>query len=187
MPVALRTRRFTADEYQRMGEVGILSPDDRVELIDGEILAMSPIGTRHSATVDRATRLFVTRVGGRAIVRIQGATRLNLYTEPQPDVLLLRPRDDFYSSAHPVPADVLLVVEVADSSLAYDRDVKSQLYARSEVAEYWLIDVNDGVLIRHTLPEAGTYRAVERLDSRARLSPALLPDLVIEVADLIGT
>jgi hypothetical protein len=187
MPVALRTRRFTADEYQRMGQVGILSREDRVELIDGEILAMSPIGTRHSATVDRATKVFAGRVGERAIVRIQGATRLDLYTEAQPDVLLLRPRADFYVSAHPGPSDVLLVVEVADSSLAYDRDVKAHVYARSGVAEYWLIDVNEGGLIRHTAPDGGTYRAVEHLDSRARISPALLPDLVIEIADLIGT
>ena len=187
MSVALRTRRFTADEYQRMGQVGILSRDDRVELIDGEILAMSPIGTRHSAIVDRATKVFAARVGERAIVRIQGATRLDLYTEPQPDVLLLRPRDDFYASAHPGPPDVLLLVEVADSSLAYDRDVKAYVYARSGVPEYWLLDVNDRVLIRHRSPEGGTYRDVERLDSRARLSPVLLPDCAIEIAELIGT
>jgi len=99
MPVALRTRRFTADEYQRMGEVGILSEDDRVELVDGEILAMSPIGTRHAATVDCAAKVFMTRAGDVAIVRIRGVTRLDRYSEPQPDVLLLRPRDDFYSSA----------------------------------------------------------------------------------------
>ena len=85
MPVALRTRRFTADEYQRMGQVGILSEDDRVELIDGEVLAMTPIGPRHCAAVDRATRIFVNAAGERAIVRVQGAVRLNLYTEPEPD------------------------------------------------------------------------------------------------------
>ena len=186
MPVALRTRRFTADEYQRMGQVGILSEDDRVELIDGEILAMSPIGTRHSSTVDRATTVFVARAGERAIVRIQGAARLNLYTEPQPDVLLLRPRDDFYSSAHPGPSDILLVVEVADSSLAYDRDVKLRVYARSGVPEYWLIDLNDSVLSRYTSPQGESYRHVEHLDSRARISPALLPDCEIGIAELIG-
>ena len=109
MPVALRTRRFTADEYQRMGQVGILSEDDRVELIDGEVLAMTPIGPRHSSTVDRATRVFVAAAGERAIVRVQGPVRLNLYTEPEPDVLLLQPRADFYASRHPGPADVVLV------------------------------------------------------------------------------
>ena len=186
MPVALRTRRFTADEYQRMGQVGILSEDDRVELIDGEILAMSPIGTRHSAIVDRAARVFMTRAGERAIVRVQGVTRLDLYTEPQPDVLLLKPRDDFYASAHPGPLDILLIVEVADSSLAYDRDVKAHIYARSGVPEYWLIDVNDNVLLRHTSPEDGAYCEVERLDAQGRILPRLLPGCEISVVDLIG-
>src|SRR5215510_12858496 len=113
MPVALRTRRFTADEYQRMGQVGILSEDDRVELIDGEVLAMSPIGPRHSATVDRVNHTFSSLLGGRAIVRVQGPVRLDLYTEPEPDVLLLRTRADFYASGHPGAADVRLLIEVA--------------------------------------------------------------------------
>src|ERR1044071_6712953 len=157
MPVALRTRRFTADEYQRMGEA-----------------------------VDRATRLFVARAGERAIVRIQGVTRLDGYSEPQPDVLLLRPRDDFYASAHPGPADVLLVLEVADSSIDYDRDVKAYLYARSGVAEYWILDVSENVLIRHTSPAGGSYRLVEPLDSTALIAPTLLPDCTISVGELIG-
>ena len=186
MPVALRTRRFTADEYQRMGQVGILSEDDRVELIDGEILAMSPIGLRHSSTVDRLNHLFAARVTGRAIVRIQGVTRLDRYSEPQPDVLLLKPRDDFYASAHPGPSDILLLVEVADSSLAYDRDVKANVYARRGVVEYWLFDVNDNVLIRHLSPQEGAYREIARLDSETRVAPALLPDCVFRVGDLIG-
>src|SRR5688572_3230119 len=117
MPMAVRNRRFTADEYQRMGETGILSPGDRVELIDGDVLAMTPIVPRHAASVDRANRAFVRSLSGdEAIVRVQSPIRLSLYTEPEPDISLLRPRADFYASAHPGPADVLLVVEVADSS-----------------------------------------------------------------------
>jgi hypothetical protein len=119
----LERRRFTADEYQRMGEVGILSADERLELIDGEIATMTPIGPPHAAAVDRASVSFVTTVNRRAIVRVRGSVRLDFLTEPEPDVVLLRPRADFYASAHPGPQDILLIVEIADSSLRYDRDV----------------------------------------------------------------
>jgi Uma2 family endonuclease len=185
MAVAVRTRRFNADEYLRMVEVGILSYDDRVELIDGEVLSMTPIGPRHSAAVDRATRLFVSRFGADAIVRVQGPVRLNLFTEPEPDVLVLRPRDDFYASAHPGPAEVLLVVEVADASLDYDRDVKAFVYAQSGVPEYWVLDLNAQVLLRHTSPADGAYRHIDRIDRDARIAPQQLPHRVIPVGDLI--
>lgn len=161
MPMAVRNRRFTADEYQRMGETGILSPDDRVELIDGEVLAMTPIGSRHAASVDRATRVFVTHVSGdEAIVRVQGPVRLSPYTELEPDIVLLRPRADFYASAHPGPADVLLLVEVAESSIDFDRDVKAYVYAQSGVSEYWLVDLTEDRVVRYTLPAEGAYQLI---------------------------
>ena len=185
MAVALRTHRFTADEYLRMAEVGILSFDDRVELIDGEVLAMTPIGPRHSATVDRATRLFTSQLGAEAIVRVQGPVRLNLFTEPEPDVLILRPRDDFYSSAHPGPVDVLLVVEVSESSIDYDRDVKAFVYAQSGVPEYWVIDLNEQVLLRHTSPADGAYRHIDRIGRDAHIALAQFPHCFIPVGDLI--
>jgi len=146
-------RRFTADDYERMGEAGILRAEDRVELIDGEVVAMSPIGSRHGAGVDRANFVFVTTARASAIVRVQGAVRLDPYHQPEPDLALLRPRADFYASAQPGPADILLVLEVAESSLAYDRDVKAPLYARFGVPEYWLIDVNERVLLRFSALE----------------------------------
>ena len=185
MAMALRTRRFTADEYLRMAQVGILSEDDRVELIDGEVLAMSPIGPRHGATVDRATRVFTSAVGSSAIVRVQGPVRLNLFTQPGPDILLLRPRDDYYALAHPGPEDVLLVVEVSESSIGYDRDVKATVYAQGGVQEYWLIDLNDDALMRFRSPLGGTYHQVEPVDRRARIAPILLPNCVIDVESLV--
>ena len=115
MLTAISRKRFRADEYQRMGQVGILSEDDRVELIDGEVVAMTPIGARHAACVDSVTRAMVIAAGDTAIVRVQSPVRLNLFTEPEPDVVLLRPRADFYAPRHPGPADVLLIVEIADS------------------------------------------------------------------------
>jgi|SRR5688572_10360128 len=117
MSVSVSKKRFTADEYQQMGQVGILSEDDRVELIEGEIIAMTPIGPRHCASVDRLNRAFVTGAGDSAIVRVQGSVGLNFYSEPQPDLVLLRPRTDFCVSAHPGPADILLIVEIAQSSI----------------------------------------------------------------------
>ena len=186
MPMAVRNRRFTADEYQRMGETGILSPGDRVELIDGDVLAMTPIGPRHAASVDRATRVFVTHVSGdEAIVRVQGPVRLSPYTEPEPDVVLLRPRADFYGSAHPGPADVLLLVEVADSSIDFDRDVKAYVYAQSGVPEYWLVDLTEDRVVRYTLPAEGAYQLIEPLSPDARVAPGRLPRCLVRAGDLL--
>ena len=115
MSVALTRRRFTADEYQRMGQTGILPPDARVELIDGDVVAMTPIGPRHNACVNRALRALVRAAGDDAIVQAQGSVRLDLRSEPEPDLVVIRPRADFYASRHPGPADILLVIEIADS------------------------------------------------------------------------
>ena len=130
MAVELRRYRFTTTEYDRMAEAGVLGEDDRVELIEGEILEMSPMGRRHAACVDRLTRLLVRGVGDAAIVRVQNPIVLSDHNEPQPDLALLRPRVDFYTAEHPGPEDALLVVEVSDSSVEYDRQIKVPLYAQ---------------------------------------------------------
>lgn len=169
-----------------MGQVGILPREDRVELIDGEVVAMSPIGPPHGAHVDRATRAFVVKAGDGAIVRVQGAVRLDLFNEPQPDVVLLRPRPDYYVSAHPGPTDILLVVEVADSSLDFDRSVKMRLYARMGVPEFWLVDVKQHVLTRFNDPGPDGYHAQQQ-DGRGRqVAPGLLPTCVVSTDDLLG-
>ena len=175
MAVEISRRHFTADEYQQMGRAGILREGDRVELIDGDIVTMTPIGPRHSATVDRLTRHFVVHAGETAIVRSQGAVRLNFFTEPQPDLVLLRPRDDFYASAHPGPSDILLIVEVAQTSIRYDRAVKAELYARLGVVEYWLVDLNVDVVTRYTEPGDGQYRRVGPVVAGVAFAPHLLP------------
>jgi Uma2 family endonuclease len=134
--------RFTVEEYHRMGETGLLPPDARVELIEGQVVDMSPIGRRHNSVVDRLTRLLVQRLGDTAVVRVQGSVRLSGFSEPQPDVTVLHPSDDFYATAHAGPRDVVVMIEVSDTTLRYDRNVKLPLYARSEVAEVWIVDVN---------------------------------------------
>jgi Uma2 family endonuclease len=174
-------RRFTADEYQRMGQVGILSEGDRVELIDGEIVVMAAMGPRHNASVSSANRALVKAAGDDAIVLPQGSVRLDLYYEPEPDLVLLRPRADFYASRHAGPADILLIVEIADSSLEYDRDVKAPVYAAAGIQEYWLADLSTNILWRYSSPERGAYQRVEPCRRGQSIAPRLLPACVIAV------
>ena len=179
MSVAISRRRFTVDDYHRMGEAGILSPTDRVELIDGEIVTKMAIGPRHGASVDRANRALTTTVGSSDIVRVQGSVRLDLFNEAEPDIVLLRPREDFYASAHPGPADILLIVEVAETSLDYDRDIKTRVYARAGVPEYWLVDLNDDVVHVHAEPLNGVYKAGVSYRRGQSITPRLLPGCAI--------
>jgi len=159
-----RRRLFTVDEYYRMGDVGIFNGNNRVELIDGEIVEMSPIGSPHAAVVDRLNVLLQPLLRARAIVRVQNPIRLDVYSEPQPDLSILKFRTDFYRSAHPTPADILLVVEVADTSLRYDRQIKIPLYAGAGIPEVWLVDVDAEQIEVFTHPPASPDRAeqVER-------------------------
>ena len=134
--------RFTVKEYHRMGEAGILPEDTRIELIAGDIVVREPIGSYHAGTVNRLNRLWTSNLGERAVVQVQNPVELTEEdSEVQPDVTLLRPRADFYTRGHPTPADVLLLIEVADSSLARDRRVKMPLYARAGIREAWLVDL----------------------------------------------
>ncbi len=153
--VALRP--FTVAEYHRMAEVGIFAPDERVELLDGQIIPMSPIGSQHAAHVDRLTQFFVQECAHMAIVRVQSPIRLGQHSEPEPDIALLRPRADYYAEAHPTAADVYLVVEVADSSLAYDQQQKVPRYAAAGIAEVWVLDVLAARLTVYRQPGAAGY------------------------------
>ena len=184
--VAVNRRRFTVDDYHRMWEVGILSPIDRVELVDGEIVTKMAIGPRHGASVDRANRALVTTVGSSAIVRVQGSVRLDLFSEPKPDIVLLRPRADFYASAHPGPVDILLIVEVSESSIDYDRNIKRRVYARAGVPEYWIVDLNEDVVHVHSGPSDDLYRTVTAYRSGQFISPRLLPSCPVSTIDLLG-
>lgn len=186
MAVQLLRRRFTADEYHRMGQVGILGEDDRLELLEGEIVEMAPRGSRHQAAVDRFTRLFSSLMADAAIIRVQGPVRLAEDSEPQPDLMLLRGRADFYSSAHPGPGDVLLVVEVSDSSTEYDREVKVPLYARHGVAEVWLVGMETETVEVYRGPAAQGYQSVSQSVRGQGLSPEFFPGLELAVDDILG-
>jgi Uma2 family endonuclease len=186
MSVEICRRRFTVDDYYRMVGAGILREKDRVELIEGEVVTMSPIGPPHSAYVDRANHALTMRLGDGAITRVQAPVRLNEHTEPQPDVSILRPKADFYASGHPGPADVLLIIEVADSSLDYDRRVKARIYAECGIREYWVVDVIGESLWRYTDAHEGAYHRIRSYRRGQALTPELLPGVVIAVEDLIG-
>ena len=179
MALTIAKRRFTADEYQRMGEAGILRREDRVELIDGEILAMTPIGSRHVACVNHATRALVRAAGDDAIVQVQGSVRLNAWSEPEPDLVLLRPQAHFYTSRLPGPADILLIVEIAESSIDYDREVKARVYAEAAVPEYWIADLSTSVIWRYASPSEGAYETIGQSRRGEPIAPRLLPTCVI--------
>lgn len=176
MAIEITKRLFTVHDYHRMVDAGILSEDDRVELIRGEIIAMSPIGPRHSAAVLRATQALVKLVGDLAIVGVQGSIRLDEYDEPQPDLYLLRPKDDFYASGHAGPADIFLIIEVADSSLEYDSTIKMNLYAETGVPEYWIANVRDDCLVAHSNPTKTGYGTVQQFQRGQTIAPQLLPE-----------
>ncbi|HEX6748011.1 MAG TPA: Uma2 family endonuclease [Longimicrobium sp.] len=179
--------RFTVDEFHRMGEAGILAEDDRVELIDGEIVEMTPIGSRHSTCVRRLDRWLQKLVGDGAVVSAQQPLTLANDGEPLPDVALLRPRVDEYADSHPTGADALLVIEVADSSVLFDRNAKSRLYAAGGVPEYWLIDLTRNSVVVFRDAENGRY--TDERDYRqgeSWISPALGGRMVM-VDEVIAT
>ncbi|HEY5565706.1 MAG TPA: Uma2 family endonuclease [Gammaproteobacteria bacterium] len=177
----LRRHRLTATEYRRMGEVGILRADARVELIEGEIIDMTPTGSRHAGVVRHIARLFERAIGDSAVVSIQSPVSLSDRSEPEPDIALLSPRTDFYKSAHPRPADVLLIVEVADASLRYDRQVKVPLYARHGVTEVWIVDLERNVLTQYRDPEGERYRTATSLAELAAVELAALPGVRLDL------
>ena len=179
-------RKLTADEYQRMGEVGILHEDDRVELLDGELYEMPPIGDGHIGRVNRFTYFFSRRVGDQALVSVQNPIRLSEHSEPQPDIMLLRPRSDFYGTAKARPQDVLLLVEVAESSLAYDRQKKLPLYAAAGIQEMWIVNLIDRLIEVYREPVEDRYAVVTRHGPGEVLRPALLREVAIRVEEILG-
>lgn len=181
-----RRHRLTVDDYYRMAEVGILDPEARHELIDGEVIDMPSPSSSHAAAVHYLTEVFVRAVDGRATVLVQNPIRLSEYSEPQPDLALLRRREDFYRDSHPGPQDVLLAIEIAVSSLRFDRDTKAPLYARHGVPETWLVDVVGGRLTRFRAPQRGFYTLVDEPDPRAGLEISALPPIVVDLRRLFG-
>jgi Uma2 family endonuclease len=178
--------RLTVTEYHRLGEAGILGEDDRVELLEGQLVNMSPIGPRHALAVDALTELLVSAVAGRARVRVQNPVELNDTTEAYPDLAVVRRPWQGYPHAHPRPGDVLLLVEVADSSLATDRGAKLELYARAGIPEFWIVDLTTNVVHVHRKPVGDRYDLVTRIRPLDVVKMEALADVVIPVERVFG-
>lgn len=175
--------RWTVAEFHRMAEVGLLNEDSRVELIDGEIIEMAPIGSQHSGKANRFVYLFSKVFGKKAIIAAKNPVVLGGYGEPQPDMTILRWREDFYEQAHPHAEDVLLIIEISDSTLRYDRDVKVPLYAKNGIPEVWLLDLQQKQLEIYREPLNGVYQQRDYRNT-GQIAPILYPDAVINLTEL---
>ena len=185
-PQAPTRRRFDIDAYYRMAEAGVLGDPRRVELIDGEIIDMAAIGSPHAEVTNRLARLFSRALRDEAaLVNVQSPLRLDAFNEPEPDVMILRPRAGGYRASHPTAADVLLLVEVSETSLAYDRGVKLALYAKFGAPEVWIVDLLGGAVEVYREPKVGAYASHERL-ANGSLAPALVSGVTIDVAGLVA-
>lgn len=185
MAVSAPRRTFSVDDYYRMAEAGILSEDDRVELVEGEVVDMSPIGSRHQGCVNRLTTLLTEFAARRYVVSVQGPLRLDDRSEPQPDLALLRPRDDFYSGGHPGPGDVLLLIEVSETSASYDREVKLPLYARAGVAEVWVVDLGARTVEVNSHPREGVYTTTTTVRRGRTAASSVVTGLSLDAGDIL--
>jgi len=176
---------FTVDDYQRLAELGVLREHDRVELIAGQVVAMTPIGDRHASCVRRLNRLLSRALLDVAIIDVQDPVVLSEHDAPQPDVVLLKARADAYLQ-HPRSADTLLVIEVAETSLAYDREVKIPLYARSDIPEVWLVDLPADHIDVYRNPSGGTYADTRSTSRGDTLTPLRFPHVTLRVDDILG-
>ena len=158
MTAFLEKRLLSVKEYHKMGEVGILAPDDRLELINGEIIKMSPLNSKHTSHVKRITALFYRLLDGQVTISIQDPVELNDYSEPEPDIAVLKFREDFYAEKHPLPVDVILLVEVADSTVVTDKKVKMPLYAKSGIPELWIVNLQENVIEVYKDNEGGVFK-----------------------------
>jgi len=181
----IRRHRYTVEDYYRMAEVGILAPDVRVELIDGEVIEMPPIGAPHASVVTDIQNLLIAAVGDRAIVRVQNPVRLGRHSEPQPDIALVSPPGSKYRTRHPTPADILLLVEVADTSLRLDRDLKLGIYARGGITDVWLLDLQTRSIVRYWAPGVVGYLKSEPLVDRAAVPIPGLPAVHLDLSRLL--
>jgi Uma2 family endonuclease len=178
--------RLDVDDYHRLGALGFFKPDERVELIDGDIVPMSPIGVPHNGVIVGLSRLLFERLGRRAELLIQGSVRLDRRSEPEPDIAVLQPPASRYLRAHAGPKDILLIIEVMDSSAEYDRGYKLDLYARAKISEVWLVDLNGDCLETYSRPVKGIYSKKKTVTRGHAVAPLAFPDVSIAVDGILG-
>ncbi|MFN7573110.1 MAG: Uma2 family endonuclease [Betaproteobacteria bacterium] len=183
-PLVVR-HRLTVDDYYKMAETGVLTPQAKLELINGEVVDMPPMGTRPGSRVARLERLLHEAIGRRAMVRTQLPLRLNKFDEPEPDFAVVKPREDFYEEAHPCGADTLLVIEVAETSARYDREIKVPLYARHGVPEVWIVDLEAGLVRFYRQPNGEKYTDITATETPGPTPVVALPGIAIDLTDVL--
>ncbi len=186
MSVRSLRKRFTVDQYHQMIESGILTDRDRVELLQGEIIEMSPVGRRHAACVDRLNELFVLRLSSKAIIRTQSPIKLSDHSEPLPDLAILKRRDNFYANGHPQPQDIFTLIEVSDSTVEFDRTEKVPLYAQAEILEVWVMDLNAQVVEVYRKPSTSGYQQVQAFKRGQLIALQQFGNLQFSVDQLLG-
>jgi Uma2 family endonuclease len=185
MSLQYKKRLFSVDEYHQMIMTGIIKEDDKVELIDGEIITMPPIGPNHASNVNRLNSIFYFNLGNTIIVSIQNPIQLTDYSEPQPDIAILKYRDDFYKNNHPKAEDVLLIVEIAETSVEYDKALKVPRYAESNIIETWLFDLQNERIEMHRNPFNGIYQEIRIAQKGQKISCINFPKIEFSINDLL--
>ncbi len=186
MSAEVETYRFSVEEFNKLGEAGIFAEDERVELLDGEIIVMSPIGRQHAGTVMRLQWTLQRRLSERVLFAVQNPTVLDEFSEPQPDIMLLKPKQDFYVSGHPQPDNILLLIEVSDTTLAYDRGRKLRKYAESGIIEVWIVNLKDQTIEQYREPFASEYGHSRVCQRGENIAVQAFPDVPFRVEELIG-
>jgi len=177
-------KKFTRDIYHKMAELAIFQESDRLELIKGEIIEMSPVGTRHAACVNRLNQLLGKKLPSETIISVQNPIVLTNNSEPQPDLVILKYRQDFYANQHPHPEDILLLIEVSDSSIDYDKNVKIPLYAENQISEVWLVNLNDNSVEIYQKPYRNYYQSIQKLSAINIISLNNFPEVEIKISEL---
>lgn len=183
--MVLGIRPLTVQDYHRMAEAGIFHPEERVELIAGQIIQMSAKGTAHESAITRTDRLLRNRIGNQVLLRLQSPVQLDDYSEPEPDVAVVMPNPLDYDDHHPTPSEVFLIIEVADTSLKYDREKKAPMYAKAGITDYWVLDVIGRKLYVYRLPSPAGYQSEMILSEEVTISPLAFPDCVITVKEML--
>ncbi|BAY08095.1 Uma2 family endonuclease [Calothrix sp. NIES-2098] len=183
--MVLAIRLLTVQDYHRMAEAGIFRPEERVELIAGQIIQMVAKGTAHESAITRIDRLLRNRISAQVLLRFQSPVQLDDYSEPEPDVAVVVPDSLDYDDHHPTPSEIFLIIEVADTSLKYDREVKAPLYAKSGILDYWVLDVNKRKLYVYRLPSPEGYQSESILAEDVQISPLAFPECIITVREML--
>ena len=186
MTITIEHRQFTIDDVNQMINAGILAEDEHIELIEGKLVKMSPPGILHAACVDRLTKTLSRQVADDILISVQNPIAIHTHTQPEPDVFLLAPRDDYYTRGRPTPVDVLLLIEVADSSLQYDQATKLPLYAEAGIREVWIVNLPDQAIECYSVPTKQGYRHCERFFAGDTIHPNVMPQVAIDVRYILN-